>query len=90
MVQKMQSTDLSLEQTGVAKSQDGTSSSGGAATSGPREGWNPYERHGDSFGPTPQSMAASAARRPSRIIVTKRSKPGLLERLLKRLTRKPE
>jgi len=90
MVQKIQSNDLSLEQTGVAKSQHGTASAGGTAPAGPGDGWNPYERHGDSFGPTPQSTAAAAARKPSRIIVTKRSKPGLFERLLGRLSRKPE
>lgn len=88
MVQKIQPPDLSLEQTGVVKRPDGTSQSGSSGPSGPVEGFNPYDRRGSSFGQTP--VSAAPPRRPSRIVVTKRSKPGLLERLFEKFSKKSD
>ncbi len=87
MVQKIQPPDLSLEQTGVVQRPDGASSSGSTNLKGAAEGFNPYDRRGSSFAQTP-AMAAPP-RKPSRIVVTKRSKPSLISRLLEKITRKP-
>jgi hypothetical protein len=75
LVKKMPTPNISLEQTGVGRR---TGSGSDLDPSQPIEGGDPFNRQGQMAAPSPAQQRKTT----SRIVVTSRKQPGLIDRLM--------